>query len=161
VIVPDGVLTSESWAYTAVRRRLLENNRLDAVISLPGGVFRPYAGVETSVLLFTGGGSTDSVWMYDAHADGYTLDDRRLRTDDDDLPDLLAKWPGRETSDRSIIVSADAISRAQFDLSMRRYQENDRVEAAISDSVELLDELEASIAEMSTRVAALRTSLQK
>jgi type I restriction enzyme M protein len=161
VIVPDGVLTSESRAYTAVRRRLLENNRLDAVISLPGGAFRPYAGVKTSVLLFTRGGSTDSVWMYDVRADGYTLDDRRMRTDENDLPDLIARWPGRETSDRSITVSADMISRAQFDLSMRRYQESDRVEAAVVDPIELLDELETSLAEMSTRVAALRTSLQQ
>ncbi len=161
VIVPDGVLTSESRAYTAVRRRLLEENRLDAVVSLPNGVFRPYAGVKTSVLLFSRGGRTESVWMYDVRADGYTLDDRRLPIDDNDLPDLLTRWPSKGVSERSINVASGDIARAQYDLSMRRYQRTDRTEDAVADPVALLDGLEADLVDVTARVAALRTSLQR
>src|SRR5213079_1836245 len=78
VIVPDGVLFSTSNAHVAIRRKLIEENRLDAVVSMPGGVFKPYAGVSTAVLLFTKGGRTEHVWFYDVQAVGKSLDDKQL-----------------------------------------------------------------------------------
>ena len=92
VIVPDGVLFGSSKAHRAVRSMLIEDNQLEAVVSLPSGVFKPYAGVSTAVLVFTKGGRTDNVWFYKVNHDGYSLDDKRTPVRDDDLPDLLANW---------------------------------------------------------------------
>ncbi len=92
VIVPDGVLFGGSRAHRAVRRMLIEDNQLEAVVSLPSGVFKPYAGVSTAVLVFTKGGRTDNVWFYKVENDGYSLDDKRTPIEADDLPDLLARW---------------------------------------------------------------------
>jgi type I restriction enzyme M protein len=98
VIVPDGVLFGSSKAHVDIRRRLIEENRLDGVISMPGGVFKPYAGVSTAVLLFTRGGTTENIWFYDMEHDGFTLDDKRQPTRDNDIPDILACWRNRRTA---------------------------------------------------------------
>src|SRR5882672_3655543 len=95
VIVPDGVLFGSSKAHTEVRRLLIEQNRLDAVISMPSGVFRPYAGVSTAVLRFTKGGTTERVWFYDMEHDGFSLDDKRQKVNENDIPDLLDCWQQR------------------------------------------------------------------
>ena len=95
VIVPDGILFGATKAHVEIRRQLIEQNRLNAVISMPSGVFRPYAGVSAAVLLFTKGASTDRVWFYDMEHDGFSLDDKRLRVSDNDLPDILASWAKR------------------------------------------------------------------
>ena len=95
VIVPDGVLFGSSKAHTAIRRKLVEENRLDGVVSMPSGVFRPYAGVSTAILFFTKGGTTTDIWFYDMAADGFSLDDKRQRLPDSDLPDLLTCWQKR------------------------------------------------------------------
>ena len=96
VIVPDGVLFGSSNAHTEVRRKLIEENRLDAVVSMPAGVFRPYAGVSTAVLFFTKGGTTDRVWFYDMEHDGFSLDDKRLKVAENDIPDILGCWAQRK-----------------------------------------------------------------
>jgi len=98
VIVPDGVLFGSSTAHQAVRKLLVDKHKLDGVISMPSGVFRPYAGVSTAVLLFTktGAGGTDHVWFYDMEADGLSLDDKRLEVDDNDIPDILERWTTRD-----------------------------------------------------------------
>ena len=98
VIVPDGVLFGSSNAHIEARRKLVEDNRLDAVISMPSGVFRPYAGVSTAILIFTKGGKTDRIWFYDMEHDGYSLDDKRQRVRDNDIPDILASWKNRNDS---------------------------------------------------------------
>jgi type I restriction enzyme M protein len=95
VIVPDGVLFGSSNAHVEARRKLIEENRLDGVISMPSGVFRPYAGVSTAVLLFTKGASTERIWFYDMEHDGFSLDDKRQRVSENDIPDLLTCWAKR------------------------------------------------------------------
>jgi type I restriction enzyme M protein len=95
VIVPDGVLFGSSNAHVDIRKKLIEENRLDGVVSMPSGVFRPYAGVSTAVLLFTKGGTTEKIWFYDMEHDGYSLDDKRQRVPANDIPDLLDCWKQR------------------------------------------------------------------
>ena len=95
VIVPDGVLFGSSAAHVEIRRKLVEENRLDGVVSMPGGVFKPYAGVSTAVLLFTRGAKTDRIWFYDMAHDGFSLDDKRQHTAENDLPDILECWRHR------------------------------------------------------------------
>lgn len=132
-IVPDGVLFGSSRAHQQLRKHLVDDNQLEAVISLPGGVFKPYAGVSTAILIFTKGGKTDHVWFYDVEADGFTLDDRRQPIKDSDLPELVTKFKSRDKSvvrtdknDRAakcFWVSRDEIHKNKYDLSLGRYQE--------------------------------------
>jgi type I restriction enzyme M protein len=96
VIVPEGVLFGLTNAHIAVRRRLVEENRLDAVVSMPSGVFRPYTGVSTAVLAFTKGAATERVWFYELEHDGFSLDDKRRQITDNDIPDLLNCWRNRQ-----------------------------------------------------------------
>jgi type I restriction enzyme M protein len=99
VIVPDGVLFGSSRAHVELRRKIIEENRLDGVISMPGGVFKPYAGVSTAVLLFTRGAKTDQIWFYDMAADGFSLDDKRTAILENDIPDILTCWKNRQNAD--------------------------------------------------------------
>lgn len=99
VIVPDGVLFGSSRAHVELRRKIIEENRLDGVISMPGGVFKPYAGVSTAVLLFTRGAKTDQIWFYDMAADGFSLDDKRTPIAENDIPDILACWQNRQNTE--------------------------------------------------------------
>ncbi len=129
VIVPDGVLFGSSKAHQAVRRMLIEDNQLDAVVSLPSGVFKPYAGVSTAVLLFTKGGRTKDVWFYKVENDGYSLDDKRDPIPGSDLPDLVKQWRKRSVKkmqDRTAkcfyVPKAD-IAANKHDLSINRYRE--------------------------------------
>jgi type I restriction enzyme M protein len=151
VIVPDGVLFGSSNAHRALRKMLVEDQKLDAVVSLPGGVFRPYAGVSTAILLFTktNSGGTDSVWFYDVDADGWSLDDKRtpLLPEDklgpitgtpltaeehakNNLPDVLARWierdgreRGRPRTAQSFCVPKEDIASQGYDLSLNRYKQ--------------------------------------
>jgi type I restriction enzyme M protein len=95
--VPDGVLFGSSNAHTKIRQVLVDDHKLDGVISMPSGVFKPYAGVSTAILMFTktGAGGTDSVWFYDMQADGFSLDDKRQEIEANDIPDLLSRWQNR------------------------------------------------------------------
>jgi type I restriction enzyme M protein len=95
VIVPDGVLFGSSNAHVDIRKKIIEENRLDGVVSMPSGVFRPYAGVSTAVLLFTKGGTTEKIWFYDMEHDGYSLDDKRQKVPENDIPDVLDCWNHR------------------------------------------------------------------
>jgi type I restriction enzyme M protein len=103
VIVPDGVLFGSSTAHKKIREVLVENHKLDGVISMPSGVFKPYAGVSTAVLIFTrtGVGGTDYVWFYDMDADGLSLDDKRQPVAENDIPDLLKRWKERNSEQDS------------------------------------------------------------
>lgn len=144
VIVPDGVLFGSSKAHQQLRRELLENNQLEGIVSLPSGVFKPYAGVSTAILLFTKGGSTEQVWFYDLQADGYSLDDKRTPLKGEgsnDLPDAIEQWRRyrrmveanissativRELGDKTrkaFAVEAAAIAANKYDLSINRYKE--------------------------------------
>src|SRR6202158_242769 len=99
VIVPEGVLFGSSNAHVDARKKLIEENRLDAVVSMPSGVFRPYAGVSTAILFFTKGAKTDRIWFYDMEHDGFSLDDKRDRVPQNDIPDVLATWKNRTDKD--------------------------------------------------------------
>ncbi|HTG35009.1 MAG TPA: class I SAM-dependent DNA methyltransferase [Thermoanaerobaculia bacterium] len=128
-IVPDGVLFGSSKAHTALRTLLVKDNQLEAVISLPSGVFKPYAGVSTAILVFTRGGKTDHVFFYDVKADGLSLDDKRAPVSGNDLPDALACWRKRSTkkdTDRTakhFMVPVKEIEEKDFELSINRYKE--------------------------------------
>lgn len=132
VIVPDGVLFGSSNAHKALRKILVEDQKLDAVISMPSGVFKPYAGVSTAILFFTktNSGGTDRVWFYDMQADGFSLDDKRTeQPDKSDLPDILSRWQnqalemGRKRTDKSFLVPKSEIEGNDYDLSINRYKE--------------------------------------
>lgn len=129
IIVPDGVLFGSSGAHQALRKLLIDNNQLEAVISLPSGVFKPYAGVSTGILVFTKGGRTDDVFFYDVEADGFSLDDKRVTIDANDLPDCLSRWQARDPqkdTDRkakAFFVPSTEIREANYDLSLGRYKE--------------------------------------
>ena len=131
VIVPDGVLFGSTRAHRALRTILVEEQKLDAVVSMPSGVFRPYAGVSTAILLFTktNSGGTDQVWFYDMQADGYSLDDKRTpQPEKSDLADILARWQDRKPeaqrtrTDQSFLVPKDEIANNDYDLSINRYK---------------------------------------
>ncbi len=129
-IVPDGVLFGSSTAHKAIRKELVENQKLVAVISMPSGVFKPYAGVSTAILIFTktNAGGTDKVWFYDMKSDGYSLDDKRSPVSDNDIPDIVARFNNleaeseRERTEQSFFVSKDEIVSNDYDLSINKYK---------------------------------------
>lgn len=131
VIVPDGVLFGSSNAHKQIREEIIKNNKLDAVISMPSGVFKPYAGVSTAVLFFTktGTGGTDHVWFYDMQADGLSLDDKRAEIKDSDIPDIVKRYHNLDTennrlrTDKSFLVPFSEIKANDWDLSINRYKE--------------------------------------
>ena len=132
-IVPDGVLFGLSTAHKAIRKEIIENNRLEAVISMPSGVFKPYAGVSTGILIFTktGHGGTDKVWFYDMKADGFSLDDKRTEIKENDIPDIIARFhnleaeEGGERTEKSFFVPKDEIVGNDYDLSINKYKKTE------------------------------------
>lgn len=129
VIVPDGVLFGSSNAHKDLREMLVDECELQGIVKLPSGVFKPYAGVSTAVLIFAKGGKTEHVWYYDMQADGYSLDDKRERIVENDIPDVIAKWkerrPERETdrTGKSFSVPIEEIRDNGFDLALNRYKD--------------------------------------
>ena len=130
-IVPDGVLFGSSKAHKQIRKAIIEDNRLEAVISMPSGVFKPYAGVSTGILIFTktGHGGTDKVWFYDMKADGYSLDDKRSPVKENDIPDIIERFNhldkelGRKRTEQSFLVDTKEIIDNDYDLSINKYKE--------------------------------------
>jgi type I restriction enzyme M protein len=122
VIVPNGVLFGGNNAATSLREMLLTECDLQAVITLPSGVFKPYAGVATAALIFQKGGPTKSVWFYDITADGFSLDDKRSPIAANNIPDLLAKWPGRDEGLNSYCVPIEKIRQNDWSLAAGRYK---------------------------------------
>ncbi|MDD7968435.1 type I restriction-modification system subunit M [Actinomycetospora lemnae] len=169
VIVPDGVLFGSSTAHKGIRKALVEDQKLDAVVKLPSGVFRPYAGVSTAVLVFTktDSGGTDDVWFYDVRADGFSLDDKRNAVQANDLPDALNRWTlrtttehGRARTEQSFVVTKADIVAQSYDLSLSRYKE------VVTDATEHRSPLEiiADIQDLEGQIAEgleeLRTMLK-
>lgn len=130
-IVPDGVLFGSSNAHKAIRKEIIENNKLEAIISMPSGVFKPYAGVSTAIMIFTktGQGATDKVWFYDMTADGLSLDDQRKSIKENDIPDIIKRFNNREKeidrlrTDKSFFVAKEEIVENTYDLSINKYKE--------------------------------------
>ncbi|KAB2881545.1 SAM-dependent DNA methyltransferase [bacterium] len=123
VIVPDGVLFGTSNAHVAIRKIVVDQCGLEGVISMPSGVFKPYAGVSTAVLIFQKGGTTKNVWFYDMEADGFSLDDKRQRVEANDIPDIIKQWEKKKASKKSFLVPVTDIRSNKYDLSISRYKE--------------------------------------
>jgi type I restriction enzyme M protein len=187
VIVPEGVLFGSTGAHKEIRRVLVDEHKLDAVVKLPGGVFKPYAGVSTAILLFTktNSGGTDSVWFYEVTADGFSLDDKRApllpegklgpqpmtAVDEGDheknnLPDVLARWTRRNGSEenrarteQSFCVPKADIAAQDYDLSLNRYKEIVHYEDEHRPLQEILEELERIEGEIQQGMSELKRML--
>lgn len=187
VIVPDGVLFGSSTAHKAIRKMLVEGHKLDAIVKLPSGVFRPYAGVSTAIVFFTktNSGGTDHVWFYDVQADGMSLDDKRhmlvpeekfgprpkavLKADDhvkNNLPDVVARWAARTGTERdnarteqSFTVTREEIAGADYDLSLNRYREVTHKAADHRPPKEIIADLLTLEEEIATRLRELEAML--
>jgi type I restriction enzyme M protein len=164
-IVPDGVLFGSSKAHTALRTILVKENQLEAVISLPSGVFKPYAGVSTAILVFTKSGKTDSVFFYDVEADGFSLDDKRDAVSDNDLPNALEHWRKRnpkKDTDRTakhFMVPLKEIEQKDFDLSLNRYKEARHEAVEFAPPKEIIAKLRALEAEIAKDLSELEAML--
>ena len=130
-IVPDGVLFGSTGGHKSIRQEIVDNHKLEAIISMPSGVFKPYAGVSTAIMIFTktGTGGTDKVWFYDMKADGYSLDDKRSEVEANDIPDIVARFNNlegegdRKRTEQSFFVPVDEIRENGYDLSINKYKE--------------------------------------
>ncbi len=168
-IVPDGVLFGSSKAHKDIRRQLIEENRLEAVISMPSGVFKPYAGVSTGILIFTktGHGGTDKVWFYDMEADGYSLDDKRNPIKGNDIPDIierfhnLEKEADRARTEKSFFVSKDEIIKNDYDLSINKYKEIEYVPVEYPPTEEILEEINKLESEIQINLKELEEMLKE
>jgi type I restriction enzyme M protein len=168
VIVPDGVLFGSSTAHKALRQTLVDDQKLDAVVKLPAGVFRPYAGVSTAILFFTrtDSGGTGDVWFYDVRADGLSLDDKRAPVEANDLPDVLARWVERDGTERerarseqSFTVPKAEIVAQGYDLSLNRYRELVYEEVEHRAPLDILGDIETANAEIERGIAELKAML--
>jgi type I restriction enzyme M protein len=144
-VVPDGVLFGNDNAHMAIRKELVDKQCLRAVISMPAGVFQPYSGVSTAILIFTktDAGGTDKVWFYEMRGDGFTLNAKRTPCSDDDIPDLLQRWQNldaeadRTRKDQSFFVPVDEIRQNDYDLTFNKYKEVER-ERVVYDAPEVI-----------------------
>lgn len=167
-IVPDGVLFGSSKAHKAVRRELVEENRLEAVISMPSGVFKPYAGVSTAILIFTktGHGGTDKVWFYDMKADGFSLDDKRNLINENDIPDIIQRFRNREQeterkrTEQSFFVEKQDIVDNEYDLSINKYKEVEYVPIEYPSTQEIMANLHELEMEITKNLAELDEMLR-
>lgn len=163
-IVPDGVLFGNTNAHKALRKELVENHQLQAVISMPSGVFKPYAGVSTAVLVFTktGAGGTDKVWFYDMKADGYSLDDKRSPIDSNDITDIITRFHNlegeadRKPTEQSFLVAKSAIAANEYDLSINRYKEVVYDKVDYDSPVEIMDRLDKLNLGIASKMKELR-----
>jgi type I restriction enzyme M protein len=161
VIVPNGVLFGSSTAHKQVRQLLLEKCRLDAVISMPAGVFQPYSGVGTAVLVFTKGDKTDSVWFYDMQADGYSLDQKRDFIDGKgDIPDIVSKFPERKKSKQSIVVPFSEIKKNGYNLSISQYREVEHEEITYQKPDKIIDKVLKMEEDIVNELKKLKSSLK-
>lgn len=169
VIVPDGVLFGSSSAHKALRQALVDDQKLDAVVKLPSGVFRPYAGVSTAILFFTrtDSGGTNDVWFYDVRSDGFSLDDKRAPVEADDLPDVLRRWSERAGTERdrgrteqSFTVSRSEIVAQGYDLSLNRYRVHVHEEDEHRDPLDVIADIEALNVEIDEGIAELKAMLR-
>lgn len=168
-IVPDGVLFGSSNAHKAIRKAIIENNKLDAVISMPSGVFKPYAGVSTAVLIFTKTehGGTENVWFYDMKADGLSLDDRRTPVEENDIPDIIARFKNleaekdRKRTEQSFFVPKQEIVDNDYDLSINKYKEIEYVPVEYPPTSEILADLRSLEKEIKTAMDELEAMLSE
>lgn len=167
-IVPDGVLFGSSKAHKQIRKAIIEDNRLEAVISMPSGVFKPYAGVSTGILIFTktGHGGTDKVWFYDMKADGYSLDDKRSPVKENDIPDIIERFNhldkelGRKRTEQSFLVDMKEIIDNDYDLSINKYKEVIYEKVEYPPTSEILADIEKLNKEIDKNLEELKALLE-
>ena len=148
-IVPDGVLFGSSTAHKAIRKELVENQRLEAIISMPSGVFKPYAGVSTGIIIFTKTehGGTDNVWFYDMQADGLSLDDKRSPVSENDIPDIIERFHNRdkevdrERTEKSFMVPKQEIIDNGYDLSINKYKKVEYIPVEYPPTTEIMNKI--------------------
>ncbi len=168
-IVPDGVLFGSSKAHKSIRKELIEHHQLKAVISMPSGVFKPYAGVSTAVLVFvkTDAGGTDNVWFYDMKADGFSLDDKRSEIAENDIPDIIARFRNpdgereRERTEQSFFVPKQEIVDNDYDLSINKYKKTEYVAVEYPPTSEILAELDSLNRQVMEEMAELKKMLEE
>lgn len=166
-IVPDGVLFGSSTAHRAIRKEIIENQRLEAIISMPSGVFKPYAGVSTGILIFTktGHGGTDNVWFYDMTADGLSLDDKRTPVADNDIEDIINRFhnrieeENRPRTDKSFFVPKQEIVDNEYDLSINKYKQVEYEAIEYPPTEEILDKILELDAQIAKELAELKAML--
>ncbi len=166
-IVPDGVLFGSSTAHKAIRKELIENQRLEAVISMPSGVFKPYAGVSTGILVFTKTehGGTDNVWFYDMQADGFSLDDKRSPINDNDIPDVIERFHNRDKemdrkrTEKSFMVPKQEIEGNDYDLSINKYKKIEYVAVEYPPTEEIMNKILELDAQASKELQELKAML--
>lgn len=166
-IVPDGVLFGSSKAHKSIRKELIENHKLQAVISMPSGVFKPYAGVSTAILVFTktGAGGTDKVWFYDMKADGFTLDDKRSEITENDITDIIARFHSleketdRQRTEQSFFVPKEEIVENEYDLSINKYKKVEYVPVEYPPTSEIFAKLEEIEKNIAVEMAELKNLL--
>ena len=166
-IVPDGVLFGSSKAHKSIRKEIVENNRLEAVISMPSGVFKPYAGVSTAILIFTKteAGGTDHVWFYDMQNDGLSLDDKRSPIEENDIPDIIRRFHHldgemeRKRTEQSFMVPKEDIVENDYDLSINKYKEVEYVPVEYPSTQEILTNLREIEMEIATAMDELTVML--
>ncbi|MBQ4477513.1 MAG: SAM-dependent DNA methyltransferase [Bacteroidales bacterium] len=159
-IVPDGVLFGNSTGHKAIRKELIDNQRLQAVISMPSGVFKPYAGVSTAILIFTktNAGGTDKVWFYDMKADGFSLDDKRTPIAENDIPDVIARFKNmngeksRTRKEQSFLVPVEEIRNNDYDLSINKYKEMEKVKVEYEKPEVVMGRIEALQTEINAAI---------
>ena len=169
VIVPDGVLFGSSNAHKQIRKEILDNNKLDAVISMPSGVFKPYAGVSTAILIFTktGNGGTDKVWFYDMKADGFSLDDKRQEIPENDIPDIISRYKNlnaevdRKRTEQSFFVPVQEIIDNDYDLSINKYKEVEYKAVEYESTDVILGKIESIENEIQVELSELKKLLIK
>ena len=168
-IVPDGVLFGSSNAHKSLRKELVENQKLIAVISMPSGVFKPYAGVSTAILIFTktNTGGTDKVWFYDMKADGFSLDDKRASVKENDIPDIIERFHNlnseedRKRTDQSFFVPKEEITKNGYDLSINKYKEIEYDPVEYPPTSEILADIEKLDQEVAENLAELKKLLNE
>ena len=168
-IVPDGVLFGSSKAHKAIREEIVENNRLEAVISMPSGVFKPYAGVSTAILIFTktGHGGTEKVWFYDMKADGKSLDDKRTPVSENNIPDIVARFhhlegeEERQRTEQSFFVTKQEFADNDYDLSINKYKEIEYIPIEYPSTLEIMTRLNELEMEISAGLDELAEMLEE
>lgn len=163
-IVPDGVLFRASNAHKSIRKEIVENHKLEAIISMPSGVFKPYAGVSTAIIIFTktGAGGTDNVWFYDMQSDGYTLDDKRKAVETNDIPDIISRFnklddeQERKRTEQSFLVKVEEIRENDYNLSFNKFREFEYEEYSFEDPKVILQTIEKLETEITLGIKELK-----
>lgn len=168
VIVPDGVMFGSSRAHKEIRKEIIENNKLEAIISMPSGVFKPYAGVSTAILIFTktGIGGTDNVWFYDMQVDGYSLDDKRNPIKENDIPEIISRYNNRrdeinrKRTEKSFMVPREELKENDYDLSINKYKKIEYEEVKYDKPIDILAQIQLLEADIYNNLTQLNERLQ-